>query len=79
MTVRERDVEAHERAKARKDGHDRRRRGTRTIAASCGVLAVALPLLGVAAEERYGVMDRAALLVASLDDYARTAWQPDEG
>ena len=79
LTVRRLDSRAHDRAKARKDGHDRRRRGTRAIAASCGVLAVALPLLGVAVEERYGVMDRAALLVASLDDYARTALRTDEG
>ena len=78
LTVRSLDARAHDRAKARKDGHGRRRRGTRVIAASCWTLAVALPLLGVVAEDRYGVIDRTALLVASLDDYARTALRTDD-
>ncbi len=78
LTIRSRDARAHARAheRARRDVQSCRRRG---IAASCLVLAVALPLLGVTAEDRYRVIDRAALLVTALDDYAQTALRTKGG
>ena len=71
LTVRSLDARVHERAKARKEKHGRRRLRSGLKAAAMLAFAVFGPALGAMGEYRYGVVDMASVLGAELDEDAR--------
>ena len=66
LTVRSLDAGAHERAKARKDGHGRRRRRAALKAAGIVALVMFGPFAGVMGENRYGIAELVAAYGAEL-------------
>ena len=71
LTVRSLDAEAHARAKARRDGHDRRWQRFGLKAAGYVAVAMIGQVLGVAVEHRYGVTELVAAYGAELAEDAR--------
>lgn len=78
-TVRSLDARAHERAKARKERQGRRWRRAGRELAGVLTLAAAWLMLGVAAENRYGVAELVAAYGAELPETAAVLLPDDDG